>query len=83
MQTKCVDIHISMYRTSNKEWNAYFVILMSIQFKNKSKEKFEATKGAIRSRKSKNWRQTTIYKTLHRKPKIEKQEPTKAVLVDI
>ena len=48
-------------------------------------QKFEDTKGVIRSRKSKNKQyngqkkrtkgQTMIYKTLHRKLKIEKHQP--------
>jgi hypothetical protein len=43
-----------------------------------SQEKFEDTKGVIRSRKSKKDRQekgqTTIYKSLHGKPNIEQYE---------
>jgi len=52
----------------------------------KRKEKFEDTKGVLRFRKSEKDRQhngqkkkskwtTTIYKTLHRKLKIEQHEP--------
>ena len=49
---------------------------------NDCQEKFEDTKGVIRIRKVIKWRQfnvqkktLTIYKTLHRKPKIEHHEP--------
>ena len=72
MQTKCVDIHISMHRTSNKEWNAYFVIL-NLEIKAKKslkipKGKLEAVNRRIEDKQQSTKRYTENQRLKSKKP---------------
>ena len=66
-----------MYRTSNKEWNAYFVILMKSNLKIKAKKSLKIPKGQSEAlnRRIENKQQST--KRYTENQKLKSKNPQK------